>query len=76
MNKVIKQNTFKVDYSSNSSNEYLLIEADTIPEAYELALNYLNNTCSRPIKITSIQSYLPILKQISKSVTKTVTVEL
>lgn len=68
--KVIKQNVYRVEYSAGCSNDYILVEADSIIEAMEVAKSYLISLKDRDIK--GVQYYNSVIKKL----TKTVTVEL
>lgn len=67
--KVIKQKVYKIEYNLDYS-DIILVEADSMIEAIEVIKSY--NPKLEDKNITSISSYCPVIKKL----TKTVTVEL
>lgn len=67
--KVIKQNVYRVEYHMSCADQSVLVEADSIIEALEVAKSYYKLADS---DIKGVHTYAPIIK---KSI-KTITVEL
>lgn len=67
--KVIKQNVYRVEYNTGYADQSVLVEADSIIEAMEVAKAYYKLKDS---DIEGVHTYTPVIK---KSI-KTVTVEL
>ena len=75
--KIIKQKVFKVEYKTKyNSDLYELVEADSFEEAIKISTEYHKNNQDVDFQIKGIYIYINVLKPISKSVTKTITVEL
>lgn len=75
--KIIKQKVFKVEYKTKYES-YLeeLVEADSFEEAIKISTEYHKNINDSEFQIKGIHTYINVLKPISKTVTKTITVEL
>lgn len=67
--KVIKQSVYEIQYGINNSDYTILVEADSIIEAIDVAKTYFN---LKDLDIRGVHTYRPIIKKL----TKTVTVEL
>ncbi len=67
--KVIKQRVYKVEYK-RCYEDFVLVEADSIVEAMEVAKSSSLNLTDE--EIIGVHTYIPVIKKL----TKTITVEL
>ena len=75
--KVIVQKVYKVEYSTKYFGSVTeLVEANSLVEAIEVSTTYHEKDKDSNFRIKSVSEHIPILKPISKIVTKTLTVEL
>lgn len=61
--KTIKQKLYRVQYSAECSTDSILVEADSIIEAMEVAKSHLNYL--KDIEIEGVQSYTIVIKKIN-----------
>lgn len=64
--KIVRQNTYKIEYKDTGLNEVTLVEADSFEEALNIFNEYNSNN---KLRMISISKYISVLKPLIKTIT-------
>ena len=64
--KIVRQNTYKIEYIDSGLNEVTLVEADSFEEALNIFNEYNSNN---KLKMISISKSTSVLKPLIKTIT-------